>query len=45
METITKDKLVTIAVKMYDLQGHLLEETPTGGYSYLHGHAEFSPMT
>ena len=43
METITKDKLVTIAVKMYDLQGNLLEETPAGGYSYLHGHADIFP--
>ena len=43
MDTIEKDKLVTISVKLYDLQGHLLEETPEGGYSYLHGHADIFP--
>jgi len=43
METIAKDKLVTICVKMFDLQGHLLEETPEGGYTYLHGHADIFP--
>ena len=43
METITGDKLVTISVKMYDLQGHLLEQTPEGGYTYLHGHSDIFP--
>lgn len=40
---IAKDSLVTIEVKMYDLQGHLLEETAEGGVQYLHGHGDIFP--
>ena len=41
--TINKDSLVTIRVRMSDLQGNLLEETPEEGVAYLHGHADIFP--
>ena len=41
--TIGKDDVVRIDVKMYDLQGNLLEETPDGGVEYLHGHGDIFP--
>lgn len=41
---ITKDAVVRIGVKMYDLQGNLLEETPAQGVQYLHGHADIFPV-
>lgn len=40
---IKKDALVTIAVKMYDLQGNLREQTAEEGVAYLHGHADIFP--
>lgn len=40
---ICSDALVTIAVKMYDLQGNLLEATDDEGVQYLHGHADIFP--
>lgn len=41
---ITKDTVVRIGVKMYDLQGNLLEETPQEGVEYLHGHGDIFPL-
>ena len=41
--TNNKDSLVTIRVRMSDLQGNLLEETPEEGVAYLHGHADIFP--
>ncbi len=43
-KTISKDKVVTIDVTMYDLQKNKLEQTPEGGYSYLHGHNDIFPL-
>lgn len=40
---IERDALVRIAVKMYDLQGNLLEETAPEGVEYLHGHGDIFP--
>jgi len=40
---VCRNKLVRIAVKMYDLQGHLLEQTEPEGIVYLHGHGDIFP--
>lgn len=40
---VTQDAVVRIGVKMYDLQGNLLEETPDVGVEYLHGHGDIFP--
>ncbi len=40
---IEKDCVVTVAVKMYDLHGNLIEETEEGGVNYLHGHGDIFP--
>ena len=42
--TIKKGMVVTIDVTMYDLQKNKLEQTPEGGYSYLHGHDDIFPL-
>lgn len=43
-KTVEKGMVVTIDVTMYDMQNHLLEKTPEGGYSYLHGHDDIFPL-
>ena len=43
-KTVKKGMVVTIDVTMYDMQNHLLEKTPEGGYSYLHGHDDIFPL-
>ena len=43
MKTVTKDSLVRIAVRMSDLQGHVLDESPLEGLVYLHGHGDIFP--
>lgn len=40
---VQKDKLVTIAVKMADMTGKILEETGPEGITYLHGHGDIFP--
>lgn len=40
---VQKDKLVTLAVKMADMTGKILEETGPGGITYLHGHGDIFP--
>ncbi|MBO5658738.1 MAG: FKBP-type peptidyl-prolyl cis-trans isomerase [Duodenibacillus sp.] len=37
---IKKDSVVTIQVKMYDLEGNLLEQSAPEGVAYLHGHQD-----
>lgn len=41
--TVTRDAVVRIAVRMFDMQGNLLEETEAGGVEYLHGHQDIFP--
>ena len=43
MKTVTQDTLVRIAVRMSDLQGHVLDETPLDGVWYLHGRGDIFP--
>lgn len=43
MKAVTKDCLVRMAVRMSDLQGHVLDETPLEGVWYLHGHGDIFP--
>ena len=40
---VQKDKLVTLAVKMADMTGKILEETGPEGITYLHGHGDIFP--
>lgn len=40
---VQKDKLVTLAVKMADMTGQILEETGPEGITYLHGHGDIFP--
>lgn len=40
---VQKDKLVTLAVKMADMTGKILEETGLEGITYLHGHGDIFP--
>ena len=43
MKTVKKNSLVRMAVRMSDLQGHVLDETPLQGVWYLHGHGDIFP--
>lgn len=40
---VQKDKLVTLAVKMADMTGKILETTGPEGITYLHGHGDIFP--
>lgn len=40
---IEKNRLIRIAVSMFDLQGHELESTPQEGICYLHGQSDIFP--
>lgn len=40
---VQKDKLVTLAVKMADMTGKILEESGPEGITYLHGHGDIFP--
>lgn len=40
---IGKDRLVTLAVKMADMTGKVIEESPEEGLTYLHGHGDIFP--
>ncbi|MBM6703782.1 hypothetical protein H6A60_04680 [Sutterella massiliensis] len=40
---VQKNKLVTLAVKMADMTGKILEETGPEGITYLHGHGDIFP--
>lgn len=40
---VKNDRLVTLAVRMADMTGRVLEETPEGGITYLHGHGDIFP--
>lgn len=40
---VKKDRLVTLAVRMADMTGRVLEESPEEGITYLHGHGDIFP--
>lgn len=42
-QVIEKDSLVTISVRMFDLQGNLLEKTSPQGLTFLCGHDDIFP--
>lgn len=40
---VKENTLVRLAIKLFDLQGNLLEETDKDGMLYLHGHEDIFP--